>query len=146
MSVRPSSVRVFWVNPIYRDGSQIGQELLDAATAMRSEAEALTAILLRDIDRTADIMELAVHLAWRKIRQGAVPLTKARFYLRRTFYRLAYRIAWRESWFIYNDPGILQIDLEEGAIKSDGHFSRPERRKRWTNLFQLDKRPWEIHS
>jgi len=38
------------------------------------------------------------------------------------------------------------MGIKGGAIKSDGHFSRPERRKRWTNLFQLDKRPWEIHS
>jgi hypothetical protein len=113
MVVRPSPIRVVWVNPIYRDGSRIGQELLDAAAEMETEAQAVVALLVRDVNRTAEIMELAVQLAWRKLRRGAVPLTKTKFYLRKTFYRLACRIAWREGWFIYNDPDILQIDLEE---------------------------------
>jgi DNA-directed RNA polymerase specialized sigma24 family protein len=110
---RPSPIRVVWLNPLQRDGNPIGQELLDAATEMEPEAQTVVAVLLRDIDRTAEIMELAVQLVWRKLKREVVPLTKTKFYLLRTFYRLVHRIAWREGWFIYSDPDILQIDLEE---------------------------------
>jgi RNA polymerase sigma factor (sigma-70 family) len=113
MVVRPPPIRVVWVNPIHRDGSRIGHELLDAAAEMEREAQAVVALLLRDVNRTAEIIELAVQLAWRNLRRGAVPPTKTKFYLRKTFYRLAHRIAWREGWFIYSDPDILQIDLEQ---------------------------------
>jgi hypothetical protein len=75
MVVLPPPVRVVWVNSIHRDGSRIGQELLDAAAEMEAEAQAVVALLLPDVNRTAEIIELAVQLAWRSLRRGAVPPT-----------------------------------------------------------------------
>jgi hypothetical protein len=63
----------------------------------QAEAQAVVALLLHDVNRTAEIIELAVQLAWRNLRRGAVPPTKTKFYLRKTFYRLAHGIAGREG-------------------------------------------------
>jgi hypothetical protein len=89
MVVRPPPIRVVWVNPIHRDGSRIGQELLDGAAGIEAEAQAVVALLLRDVNRTAEIIELVVQLAGRNLRRGAVPPTKTKFYLRKTFYPIA---------------------------------------------------------
>ena len=106
-----SKLPPFWINPVYRDGTRIDDQLIDAAQDMWPEAAFSTDRWLQDVNRTAEIMEMAVHLVWRKFLQGSIEdLSRINSYLQRTFYRLLGRIALREGWLVYDDPKILSID------------------------------------
>ena len=108
-----SKLPPFWINPVYRDGTLIDAQLMDAAQDMWSEAAFSTDRWLRDVNRTAEIMEMAVHAVWSKFLQGSIEdLSRINSYLQRTFYHLLARIALREGWLVYNDPKILIIDRE----------------------------------
>jgi len=128
----------FWLNPLFKDGQPIDENLIRAAKQLWPEAISATKNVLNDCTRAGEILEKSVHEVWAQRLENRIlnPLTVPG-YLRVAFYRLLYHISSRESCLFFYSPDTLHLDhdckhkVSLGAGQNKSIEKNEESEKQW---------------
>jgi RNA polymerase sigma factor (sigma-70 family) len=128
----------FWLNPPFKDGRPIDENLILADKEFWPEAISASKNVLNDGTRAGEILEKSVYEVWAQSLENRIlnPL-KIPGYLRVVFYRMLYHISSRESCLLFYSPDTLHFDQESkakapmGTGESDSTERRAEHEKQW---------------
>lgn len=139
----------FWLNPLFKDGQPIDENLIRAAKELWPEAISATKNVLNDCTRAGEILEKSVHEVWAQRLENRIlnPLTVPG-YLRVAFYRMLYHVSSRESCLLFYSPDTLHLDHDSkhkaslGTFQNESIEKKVQRERQWVRRTQKAAAVW----